>query len=208
MNILAAASTVALAMAAGAAAQAQGFGGMMYGKAFGGMTFPSADGVTIFDDVGEVGSGDLDYDTGYVLGVAAGYNLTPNVALELEYAYRAADLKNDFGGDTNSNAVMANAIYKFTGLGATGQVQPYVGGGLGWANIDVATDDFGSFTRNDGFAYQLIGGVAYADHPAVRLLGPHRWFGPDTGKVEGADGIHFDADFNPFHALIGMTNSF
>jgi opacity protein-like surface antigen len=103
---------------------------------------------------------------------------------------------------------LANAIYKFTGLGATGQVQPYVGGGLGWANIDVATDDFGSFTRNDGFAYQLIGGVAYAVNPAVSLLGELRWFGTDKGKVEGDDGIHFDADFNTFDVLIGMTYSF
>jgi opacity protein-like surface antigen len=209
VSVLAAASTVALAMAAGSAAQAQGFGGVWYGKAFGGMTFPSADDTTIYDGDGDsLASGDLDYDTGYTLGAAVGYNVMPSVAVELEYAYRAADLKGDIFGDTSSNAVMANAIYKFPGMGAAGTVQPYIGAGLGWANVDVSTDDFGNFTRNDGFAYQLIGGVAYAVNPAVSLLGEVRWFGTDTGSVDGDDGVSFDTDFNTFDVLLGMTYSF
>ena len=34
---------------------------------------------------------DVQYKTGYVIGVAVGYAITPNIAMELEYAYRNAD---------------------------------------------------------------------------------------------------------------------
>ena len=33
----------------------------------------------------------FDYDTGYTLGVAVGAAFTPNISIEIEYAYRSAD---------------------------------------------------------------------------------------------------------------------
>ena len=59
---------------------------------------------------------------------------------------------------------MANALYYFTPVGVAGAWQPYAGGGLGVADLNV--DDFpnelgGDFDSDYKFAYQLIGGVAY-----------------------------------------------
>jgi opacity protein-like surface antigen len=201
----AAAAVVALGLAT--AANAQGLGGPFYLKGFGGFTFPQSDATDIDTPAGSA-SGTIDYDTGWALGAAVGYSITPNIAAELEYAYRAADLKNDVSGDTNSNAVMVNAIYNFGSMGATGAWKPYVGGGLGWANIDVSTDDFGSFTRNDAFAYQFIGGVAYQISPQLSLLGELRWFGTDNRKADGPNDTSFDVEYNTVDVLVGASYNF
>ena len=75
--------------------------GPWYVKGFGGFTFPQSDETTVQAPVGTAG-GTIDYDTGYALGAAVGYSLTPNISAELEYAYRRADLKDDVSGDTES----------------------------------------------------------------------------------------------------------
>ena len=199
-----AATSVALVLGA-AAASAQN--GPWYLKGFGGFTFPQSDATTVTAPVGTAG-GTIDYDTGYALGAAVGYSLTPNISAELEYAYRQADLKNDVSGDTNSNAVMLNGIYKFDPMGATGAWQPYVGAGLGWANIDVNTENFGSFSRNDAFAYQVIGGVSYAVTPQWDLLGEVRWFGTDNRTADGNNGAKFDVEYNTVDVLVGASYNF
>ncbi len=202
-----AAAVMALGLGTAASAQGFGAGGPFYVKGFGGFTFPTSDATTINAPVGSA-SGTIDYDTGWALGAAVGYDITPNIAAELEYAYRAADLKNDISGDTNSNAVMVNGIYKFNSMGATGAWQPYVGGGLGWANIDVSTDDFGSYTRNDAWAYQLIGGVSYKVSPQLSLLGELRWFGTDNRKATGPNDTSLDVEYNTVDVLVGASYSF
>jgi opacity protein-like surface antigen len=205
------ASSAALAVMTAGSAEAQMFGGgNFYAKGFAGFTFAEGQDTRAFDGDGNSLGFSLDYehDSGYTVGGAFGYDLMPQVGLELEYAYRAADLDSDLSGETNSNAVMLNAIYNFTPLGATGAWTPYVGGGLGWANVDVSTDDFGNFTRNDAFAYQLIGGVSYAVSPQVSVLGEVRWFATDNGKVDGDDDVHFDADFQTIDLLLGLTYRF
>ena len=200
------ASAFVLAVAGAGVANAQD-GGPWYVKGFGGFTFPQNDATTLNTPVGTA-AGTIDYDTGYALGASAGYTLTPNIAVELEYAYRRADLKNDVSGDTNSNAVMLNGLYKFNPMGATGAWQPYVGGGIGWANIDVSTDNFGSFTRNDALAYQIIGGVSYAVSPQWNLLGEVRWFGTDYMSASGDYDVRFDVEYNTVDVLVGAAYSF
>ena len=71
-------------------------------------------------------------------------------------------------GTTESNAWMANALYKFTPLGATGAWQPYAGGGLGVADLNVEASGVpgGDMDSDYNFAYQLIGGVGYEVSPS------------------------------------------
>ena len=109
--------------AGGAAAQGLFGGGLGYVKGFGGATWPQNDnseldirGVgTLIPDLG------LDFDTGYVLGIAGGYYIRPNISAELEYTYRNADAElkgtNTDSHTTESNAWMANAIYWFDPVG-------------------------------------------------------------------------------------------
>ncbi|MCB1370421.1 MAG: porin family protein [Rhodobacteraceae bacterium] len=204
-----AAAAIAALVAGAGAASAQGFGGSFYLKGFGGATWPSGEE----NELQFLGGGTdidvkLDYDTGYVLGVAVGYNYTPNIGVELEYGFRQADLKGQVSGDTRSNAVMVNAIYRLDGMGADGAFQPYFGAGIGGANIDLQTEDNGSFDNYGLFAWQLIGGVGYRISPDWTLMGEARWYSVNSGSLDGADGFSLDSGFESFDLLLGAAYSF
>ena len=202
----------ALAGLLGGPVAAQGLGGPWYIKGFGGATFPQDDDFQLNDPIGSFDTG-LEYDTGYILGFAAGLGVTPNVAVELEYAYRNADAElKDSGGDsgkTESNAFMVNALYKFTPLGAGGQWQPYVGGGLGAADLNVESFDLvgGDLDSDYNFAYQVIGGVGYAVNPQLSLIGELRFFGINDQDFESND-LSFKSTYHTIDLLVGVTYSF
>lgn len=209
-GLLAAAVAAALGLSAGGAA-AQSW----YVKGFGGATFPQDDDFDIGFSGGGTAVGDtgLNYDTGYVLGIAGGYMFTPSIAFELEYAYRNADAKFTNGGPdvtTQSNAWMANAIYYFPPTGANGAWQPYAGGGLGMADLnvgDVPSALGGDFDSDYNFAYQLIGGVAYNVAPNWKINGEVRFFGINDQDFENDD-LKFKSTYHTFDLLIGATYSF
>jgi opacity protein-like surface antigen len=224
-------ATISLAMAiaaglalSGGAAVAQSW----YVKGFGGATLPRDDSYDLGffelfpgddespDDAPRrlsVESG-LDYDAGYVVGIAGGYLLMPNVAIELEYAFRNAETTETSGQGssvtTQSNAWMANAIYYFPPLGAAGAWQPYAGGGLGAADLDigdVSPMPGGDFDSDYNFAYQLIGGVAYAVNPNWKINGGVRCFGINDQDLEN-DIFEFKTTYHTFDLLIGATYAF
>ncbi len=208
----AAALGVALALSATGAA-AQGFGGgNFYLKGFGGLTVPQDDDFNL-NERGTTNAFDtgLDYSNGYVLGIAGGYNVTPNVAVELEYAYRNADasFKDLDTGDrkTESNAWMVNALYNFT---PSGPWQPYVGGGLGMADLNVeriAGVEGGDLDSDYNFAYQLIGGVGYQLPSGWTLNGEVRYFGINDQDLENSV-LKFKSTYNTFDLLFGATYQF
>ena len=200
-------------LAGPAAAQGLSLGGPWYIKGFGGATFPQDDDFRVTDRLGG-GSFDsgLSYDTGYILGFAAGLGVTPNVAVELEYAYRNADADLDGGpsATTESNAFMVNALYKFTPLGAGGQWQPYVGGGLGAADLNIGDTSFdigGDLDSDYNFAYQVIGGVGYAINPNLSLIGELRFFGINDQDIEN-DEFSLKTTYHTVDLLFGATYSF
>lgn len=209
-----AASVFATAGLAANTASAQGFSPSdFYLKGFGGATWLQDQSGAVKSGGSKIADGDASYDTGYTLGVALGYDFTPNFAFELEYAYRDADTTtkigaDKFGGSTNSNAVMLNALYKFNPMGAAGAVQPYVGGGLGWANMESDIDTIGSFNRDNALAWQLIGGVGYAVNPNWTLLGEVRYFATDSGTLDGPGGLSWDAKVETVDVLFGAAYNF
>ena len=92
------AGAAALALAAGSVASAQGMSADgFYLKGFGGASFAQDEDVDHLASAGVRGlrvsasSEDLSYDTGYLLGAAIGYDITPSIAWELEYTYRSAN---------------------------------------------------------------------------------------------------------------------
>ena len=212
-RLLVASAAIAAGVAlSGGGAAAQSW----YVKGFGGATFPQDDDFNIGATGGGGGSFDsgLNYDTGYVLGIAGGYMFTPNVAFELEYAFRDADASfkdiDDSGVSTQSNAWMANAIYYFTPVGATGALQPYAGGGLGAADLTI--DEISSLGGGDldsdyNFAYQLIGGVAYNVAPNWKLNGEARFFGINDQDIEN-DVVSFKSTYHTFDLIFGATYAF
>ena len=72
-----------------------------------------------------------------------------------------ADVVADGRGDISTTAVFANVYYDFN---RAGSVQPYVGGGLGFADVDVKYSPSGIGVIDDGetkFAYQVKAGLTW-----------------------------------------------
>ncbi len=207
------AATVAALIAGSGAANAQAFGlNQIYVKGFGGATWPSGDDENLRSNGNNVGRVDLDYDTGYTLGLAAGWAATPNVGLEVEYAYRRVDYdgsariegeRQDIDGTAKSNSLMVNAIYTFDGMGADAAVTPYLGAGIGAVQLDYNGD---KSTWN--FGYQAIAGVGYQVAPQWTLYGEGRWFATGDSKVWPARGLATDLSFGTFDLLVGAKYSF
>lgn len=124
-------------------------------------------------------------DTGYRIGGSAGYNVTPNVAVEAEVSYASANL-NEFTptggtaeavlGKGNTLSLMGNVILG-TNLGA---LRPYVGAGIGVAQvkIDVPAGEFGSDAAKDSqwkFAAQALAGVDYTLTGNISLGARYRY---------------------------------
>ncbi|MTH61732.1 outer membrane protein [Paracoccus litorisediminis] len=210
-------AAVAIATLAGGEEMASGQAfslGELYVKSFGGATWPSSFDSALTEDGTQIALPSFDHDTGYTLGVAVGAAVTPNISMEIEYAYRNADFTvtdRDEGdrtdGDTSANAFMFNALYMFDGMGASGAMRPYLGGGIGGANVEMSAggQDFDSETL---FAYQLIGGVSYELNPNVSLYAEGRWFETESGKFDGPDEESFDGKFETFDLLVGMSYAF
>ena len=214
------AAAVAIAALAGGAemASAQAFSlGEVYVKGFGGATWPSGLDATLEEDGEQIARPSFDFDTGYALGAAVGAAFTPNISMEIEYAYRGADFtatdraEDDESaradGDASANAFMVNGLYVFDGLGATGAVQPYLGGGIGGANVEISAggQDYDADTL---LAYQLIGGVGYELNPNLSLYTEGRWFQTASGAFDGPDSESFDGEFESFDLLVGVRYAF
>lgn len=186
----------------------------VYVKGFGGATWPSEFDTTLTEDGTQIALPSFDHDIGYTLGVAVGAAVMPNFALEIEYAYRNADFTvtdRDEGdradGDTTANAFMFSALYMFDSMGAMGALQPYLGGGIGGAKVEMSAGGQ-DFETDTVFAYQLIGGVSYELNPSVNLYAEGRWFETESGDFDGPDGESFDGKFETFDLLVGMRYDF
>ena len=193
-------------------ASAQGLGtSSAYAKLFGGVSMPKDDDFTlnVIDEDPTVSG--LDYDTGFLFGIAGGYLLTPNVALEIEYTYRSADAELDFDdgvtGQMKASTYMANAIYTFEPIDAAGAVRPYVGLGLGAADLTYEPDGAGRLGGDLSFAYQAMAGVGYQMNESWTLSGELRYLGVSEQDVS-ADYASFDTRYQSFDALVGATYRF
>lgn len=190
-------------------AQESGF----YAKAFGGFTWPQSKDFNLNDRVtgGSIDSG-FDYKSGGILGLGAGFEVSPSLAFEAEYAYRKADAKlrnsGDDKGKTESNAFMVNALYKFQPLGQDGAWRPYAGGGLGVANLNIEKFDLGSDLDSDyQLAYQLMGGVGYSVSPKLTLLGEARFFGINDQNIKNDD-WELKSTYHTIDLIFGASYAF
>lgn len=208
-------STLVLAtaclLAGTGSASAQGLGtSRAYMKLFGGVTIPQDDSFTL-DIEDEDSSSSLDYDAGYVFGIAGGYNVTPNLALELEFAYRVADSKLDYedgvDGQTKANNYMANAVYSFNPIDAAGAVKPFVGVGLGVTDLKYEPDGGSRLGGDLTFSYQAIAGIGYQVNESWTLSGEVRYLGVNEQNVSASFG-NFDTRYQTVDALVGATYRF
>lgn len=135
----------------------------------------------------------LEFDPGVYVGGTIGSDFGP-LRLEGEISYRGSDVDSiTFEGDSfptpggdgsvGALAVMFNA---FLDLETGGPVTPYIGGGIGFANLSI--DDVPYYNDDDDgvFAYQLGGGLAFNIQRNMTVDIGYRFFGTSDADFEYA----------------------
>lgn len=113
------------------------------------------------------------------------------------------------GGSMETTTVMLNAYYDFD---FGGDLNPYVGVGIGNAEESVLFRAAGgNLTRDkdNGFAWQLIGGLEYQALPNVSLFGQYRYFqaeDPELGLKMIPGSVNVENQFQAFE--VGLKFSF
>jgi opacity protein-like surface antigen len=108
-------------------------------------------------------------------------------------------------------SLMANAWYDFD-LGLP--ITPYVGGGLGLAQVKISGDLAGHrlFEKNDSvFAWQVGAGASLPISDAAKLFLDYRYFSADNAHLKLEPGFHggsINADFNSHSLLLGIRFNF
>jgi len=125
--------------------------------------------------------GDMSFDNGYGLGVAAGYDFGP-ARLEIEGSYRDSDIDeaNDVGMDEDLT-VQALMINGFADFETGGYLTPYLGAGIGYANVELADDD------DNVLAGQLAAGVLIALSPDMALDLGYRFMATEDPDIDGTE---------------------
>lgn len=169
---------------------------------------------TVTGSSGTTGSGfAARFNTGPVAVASLGYGFGNGVRTEVEANYRQNGVKQArffaqgspvggyaSGGDTRAYGLMVNAYYdidtNYLGSG-WGWIQPYVGVGIGWLNLDyrrfqASLGSAGQETALSGtsgaFAYQGIIGAAFPVEavPGLAVTAEYRYLGAVSASFRGS----------------------
>lgn len=149
--------------------------------------------------------GDIDFDTEVGLGIALGFrpyysnSFLDNTRLELEYTYRdlptnqleSAAVIQSLEGALTAQSVMVNAFYDFN---TNAKLTPYVGAGIGLANIEMDIDSIQVADDDTVFAYQAMAGVSYAPSsiPRTEFGVGYRYFGTRNPEFQNSRAQSFE----------------
>lgn len=126
------------------------------------------------------------FDTGYVFTASLGYRWCHNVRFEFEYGYRNnkghhrdSDISARRHRHFTQNAYMFNGFYDIA-MCNDWCLKPFVGAGIGYAQSRNGHYNFDSVSYNrnkrNGFAWQIIAGLAYPICDEVDLSLEYRFF--------------------------------
>jgi opacity protein-like surface antigen len=148
-------------------------------------------------------TGELTFDTGFLVRGALGLYLKNNFRTEFEIAYRRNSFDEaslSFAGTTlvagsvsgaiNATSFMANGFYD---IPIPGKFTPYIGIGLGGSLL--SSDGFEDFE----FAYQAIGGASYALSSRLSLTGDYRFHATSTPSFSVTE-----AEYDSHNVSVGM----
>ena len=154
---------------------------------------------------------------GYVVVGAVGRK-SGNVRMELEGSFRKSDVENHvttgapLAGSRGKAKVMAGMANAYFDIPTTSSVQPYIGGGVGVANVDYsdyATTSTGVVMDDDNsaFAYQGMAGVAMPLNGRLSLNAEYRYFA--TADVEVQNGTRkSDTEYKTHNFVVGARYAF
>lgn len=213
---------IVLPMAAGAQET-----GRVYIEGRGGVTFLPDDETS--DETGFTVK--EEYDTGYNVGAAVGYAGPRGLRGDIEVRYRHNDLDKftiiedagfgvanglgdldgldlEFDAQVSSLAAMANLYYDID-LGFP--VTPFIGGGIGFANVDVEATVLGeTFIDDDDtvFAYQGTAGLTYDINGSFMLSLAYQYFRTGDVKVTSTDGEPGEGEYESHNVYLGLRYAF
>ncbi len=163
-------------------------------------------------------------DAGWIISGAVGLSLNSMVQglrVEAEVAYRSNQVDGTWAStatapdlgpldyEHSTTSVLANVWYDFS----LGDVRPYIGGGVGWAETQLDGRFVGGGLpvidiSDDGFAWQLGAGVNFDISSNVQLGLGYRYFeGPDVriGAPLAINGAFGDVESQNHAALVSLT---
>jgi opacity protein-like surface antigen len=114
-----------------------------------------AAGQSIFWDTERNIGSDIEYEFfSLFLSGALGYRITPNLRAEAELLYESADTDNFGSLDIEIFRGTVSGYFDFNSLNMGGYpISPYVGGGLGFASVELVDDEI-------GLTWHIEGGVS------------------------------------------------
>jgi len=146
--------------------------------------------------------------------IVLGKNYEPNLRFEGEFAYRENSLGAtaangaDIDGDIGTFSVMFNGFYDFPQLGP---VQPFMGVGIGGANVDYDAKALGSSLADSNdtvWAYQAIVGVAYPLSQWLKLDFAYRYFGTQDVQLRDINDEPFEVEYQSHNLNFGLRYDF
>jgi opacity protein-like surface antigen len=150
---------------------------------------------------------EFSFDAGFGLTVAFGSAYDNGARAEVELGYRNNDLdefsepgfSESIDGDVSTLSLMVNGFYDFI---PNGTVSPFVGGGIGIANVEGDIEGFGS-EDDTVLAYQVAAGVSFAVSHHTKIDMQYRFFGTDDPDFDT-----FEAEYTTHNLMIGLRQSF
>lgn len=144
-----------------------------------------------------------DLDTGALVTGAVGHTFG-GFRAEGELAYMDNDVSQlsvaglgstEASGDVSALAFMANVYYDFN---ADGKWKPFIGAGVGYANVSINNLAAGGFLLADDsagvFAYQIKVGIGYAFTDSLDGTLGYRYFGTQDADFVDTSGAAFTTD--------------
>lgn len=155
-------------------------------------------------------------DDGYIAGAAIGTRMGPWRG-EIEALYAENGVKNNTvngvgainpDGKSQLTAGMVNGYYDF----GKARFKPYVGGGVGYANLKMNNVRGGGVTLADDddnvFAYQGMAGVSYELNPCWSINGEYRYVGTNDAEINTFGGGKSKVSYDSNNVLIGLSYKF
>lgn len=176
-------------------------------------------GITYVDDADVTGAstGTVEHDSGASFGASLGYNphgtgsLIDYLRFEVEVRAESADL-DSFGTATATNDVQSVAYMAniFADLRVYETWTPYVGAGLGFADVELDSPTLSVDDSDNALAYQFMAGVGYAPRslPNTEFTLGYRYFATDDLEFSNNASAAVDYEYSSHNIEVGTRFKF